>query len=692
MVGSNPGVVDAGYHRLLLFPPFEQWPTDNSSPPALPTAGPVGQFGYNAGLPNRGNAEPYAGSLNQPSFAVASGTELFVSDQGNNRLLVFSQSGLGQNSLAVRLLGQTDYPFRSPNLIEGREMNFVPGNGNGDGGIVIDLISSVPHLYIADTYNNRVLGFNDARLVKPGTKADIVIGQVDFNRSVVNYPSNDPTKPNSQGLNSPVGLVLDTQGNLFVADAGNGRVLRFPQPFKQPQNNFEAADMVIGQSSFTAQITDPTQRTMRTPYGLSVTSDGGLLVSDYALNRVLYFDGPESGFTSGMNATLVFGQPDFQTITPAPLTDTNLMNGPRHIATDSDDRLYVADEKNNRVMIFDQVSLISSFARAGTILTGPTQTGSFSAPRGVWVSLVTGEIWVSEANVGRLSRFPDFNNLIGNQNQSDFQISSNAVIALTQDSFGDLYSAEAVNRVAIYYPPVSGVNAANSIPNRAVAPGTIVTLYRQGTTFTTTNTVTSSSTWPTTLADTQVLVNGNSAPIYYVYQDQLSFVMPMSAPTSGTAQVEVVRQSTGQELGVGVLPMAPASPGLFTQNGFGTGQLAAINQDGTINGPSQPINRGQIITLYGTGQGFISGAPPDGTPASGPIASSNPPDVWIDPTFVDPSTITYWGLAPGLVGVWQINVKVPDTTVPANQVQVFVRVQSIASSQAPQVTTIAVHQ
>ena len=149
-------------------------------------------------------------------------------------------------------------------------------------------------------------------LVRPGTMADIVIGQADFMRSVVNYPNNDPTRPNSQSLNDPVGLVLDSQGNLFVADAGNGRVLRFPQPFNQSVTAFEAADLVLGQSSFTAQITDPTPRTMRLPYGLAVTSDGGLLVSDIGLNRVLLFDGPESGFVNGMTATKVFGQPDFK--------------------------------------------------------------------------------------------------------------------------------------------------------------------------------------------------------------------------------------------------------------------------------------------------------------------------------------------------------------------------------------------
>jgi uncharacterized protein (TIGR03437 family) len=138
--------------------------------------------------------------------------------------------------------------------------------------------------------------------------------------------------------------------------------------------------------------------------------------------------------------------------------------------------------------------------------------------------------------------------------------------------------------------------------------------------------------------------------------------------------------------------MAPVSPALFTLNGLGTGQLLATNDDGTPNQPGQPVGRGHTISIFGTGQGVVPNAPPDGTPASGPVPTSVKPDVWIEPAFVDPANVTYSGLAPGMVGVWQIDFKIPDTTAPANAVQVFVRVQSVASSAPPQATTIAVKQ
>jgi uncharacterized protein (TIGR03437 family) len=689
LVGNRPAVVDTGNNRILLFDPFEQWPADGSSPQAT-TAGPIGQDAFIIGKANRGgHAEPGPQTLSTPSAAVATSTELFVVDSGNNRLLVFPLTNLGQNSSATRVLGQDQFEFNAPNLIEGREVNFT-GSGS-DGGLLVDLVSSVPHLYIADTYNNRVLGYLDARKVRPGDKADLVIGQPDFQRAVINYPTNNGTRPSAQSLFGPVGLALDASGNLYVADTGNGRVLRFPTPFNQPQpNNYPTADLVIGQSSFTAQIKDATQRTMHAPYGLAFTSDGGLLVSDSFLSRVLFFPGPSSGFTMGMAASKVFGQTDYSSFVQG--TDTNQMNGPRHIATDPDDRLYVADAVNNRIMIYDQVPFAGTNARAGTVLTGPTSFSNFSGPLGVFVNHTTGEIWVSEAGVPRITRFPRFDNLLGNQNQSDLQIASPSGVALAQDAFDNLFVADVANRIAIYYPGVTAINAANNIPGRALAPSTVAIAQSQGYHFSSDGGQADSSGWPTVLADTQVLVNNVPAAIQNVMQDQLTFLMPSSAPTGGSVEVQIVHPSTGQTVAVGQVDMAPVSPGLFTLNGMGTGQLMAINDDGTPNLPSSQISRGHVISLFGTGLGIVSSAPPDGQPPSDAVPADTNPDVWIGSAFVDPANIMFSGLAPGMIGVWRIDVKVPDLTAPALQVPVFIRMKSIASEVAGQVTTISVKQ
>jgi uncharacterized protein (TIGR03437 family) len=428
---------------------------------------------------------------------------------------------------------------------------------------------------------------------------------------------------------------------------------------------------------------------MHAPYGLAFTSDGGLLVSDSFLSRVVYFAVPGSNFTNGMAATRVFGQSDFNSFSNG--SDTNQMSAPHHIATDPDDRLYVADTANNRILIFDQVPLLGTNARAGTVLTGPSQTAGFASPVGLFVNNITGEIWVTEAGSARITRFPRFDILLTNQNQSDFQISSPSGVAVTQDGFDNLFVADIANRIAIYFPGLTAVNAANNIPGRALAPNTVTIAKTMGYHFITTDEAQAdASGWPIVLGDTQVLVNNNPAPVQDVQQDQITFLMPSNAPSSGSVEVQVVHPSTGQTVAVSQVDVAAVSPGLFTLNGQGTGQLMALNEDGTPNQPSNPVLHGHVISLFGTGLGIVPGAPPDGQPPTDQVEADTKPDVLVGTAFVDPANITFFGLAPGMVGVWRIDVKIPDLIAPGSTVPVFIRMKSVASEVAGQNTTIAI--
>ena len=164
---------------------------------------------------------PLASTLNGPVAGAFAGTDLYVVDAGNQRLLVFPQQSGGTFTAANRLLGQLDFPYNSLNLIEGREFGFTDNFGsctvNGafpfalGGDVVIDTASNPPHLYIADPLNNRVLGFKDYRKVNAGSFADLVIGQPDLHTALLNFPTNNPTQANNQGLWSPEGLAVDSK-------------------------------------------------------------------------------------------------------------------------------------------------------------------------------------------------------------------------------------------------------------------------------------------------------------------------------------------------------------------------------------------------------------------------------------------------------------------------------------------------
>jgi uncharacterized protein (TIGR03437 family) len=159
----------------------------------------------------------------------------------------------------------------------------------------------------------------------------------------------------------------------------------------------------------------------------------------------------------------------------------------------------------------------------------------------------------------------------------------------------------------------------------------------------------------------------------------------MSLATGGTVDLQVLRQSTGQVYGGAEVALSSASPGLFTIGGTGSGQVAAINAvNGSVNAATNPVVRGQYITLFGTGQGFVANAPPDGLASTGPVPTAMNPQILLgsppNSAYVPDTNIQYSGLAPSLVGVWQINFQVPMTAQAGNDVPIIVLMNSVPSN------------
>jgi uncharacterized protein (TIGR03437 family) len=115
-------------------------------------------------------------------------------------------------------------------------------------------------------------------------------------------------------------------------------------------------------------------------------------------------------------------------------------------------------------------------------------------------------------------------------------------------------------------------------------------------------------------------------------------------------------------------------------NDSGIGQVSALNPDGTLNSSTNPIKAGLYIQLYGTGQGVVAGAPPDGSVTTAPTPTAQTPVVYINgPDFLTPSQIEYSGLAVGYVGLWEIQAQVPSNASPG-AVQVLVGLDGFYSS------------
>jgi len=713
------GVMDPNSNRATIFPPYSQWPAAPTPPQAVQPGGVIGQNQSFITLnPNGASSATIvtppasASVLYSPISAVFLNAtkELFVGDANNNRVIVMPQT---TNPVifgnATRVLGQAQMNQSSINYLEGKEFNFSTG-----AGMALDTSGPTPHLYVADPSNHRVLGFKDARLIAPNLHADIVIGQPDFGSALCNYPSGDSTKPSQSSLCGPYGLVVDSQGNLYVADSGNSRVLRFPAPFSSNVTAGEKADLVLGQPDFVTQVPDPTASTMRAPYGLAFSGANGLLVSDVAFNRVLYIPFSAGGtFTAltdnGKAATKAYGQQTFSGISPcaSPCNSNAQLNAPHHIAADTSGRLYVADTGNNRILIFDDPN--STLTPAGGDSAPVSLTQGISQPLGVYVNPSTGEVWVANSGQGAVVRYPLYDTLSQNQASlttipdvaNDPEQNSGLIgfrpLATVQDQFGDLFVADTGNRIITYYQTFSVVNGASFLTYRLLAPGTIASICGNttqvckaaGTQFGS-NTANYASLpnpfpVPTVLGDIQVTVNGTPSPLFYVSPGQINFVIPSNAPTTGTAEVDVIQVSTQQILGTGLISMNSVSPGIFPcpSSTAALRQACINNEDNTLNSFTNQAQRGHLIQIYGTGQGVVPNAPPDGTPPSGTVPSPIAPRVLFNGQYPeqyptqpgDPANgqfVQYFGLAPGFVGLWQLNIYVPMGVTPGNTVSLIV--------------------
>ena len=207
-------------------------------------------------------------------------------------------------------------------------------------------------------------------------------------------------------------------------------------------------------------------------------------------------------------------------------------------------------------------------------------------------------------------------------------------------------------------PAIASVQNAASYAQGAVSAGSIVTIFGQN--LAGSNPLTleldSAGNVATVLGNSLVLFDGQPAPMIFAGPSQVSAVVPLGL-SAATTLVQV--EYGGQVSNALTLPVAPATPGIFTAGGAGTGQAAALNSDYSVNSAGNPAAAGSVMILYATGAGPVTPQGLDGTIVT---ADSLPQSLL--PLSVQvggqPATVLYSGGAPGEVqGVFQINIQLP---------------------------------
>lgn len=208
----------------------------------------------------------------------------------------------------------------------------------------------------------------------------------------------------------------------------------------------------------------------------------------------------------------------------------------------------------------------------------------------------------------------------------------------------------------VYLSPVGVVNAASSAPFTAsIARGEFITLY--GSNLSSKTQTASGAPFPATLNGVQVLINNVAAPLYYVSPGQVSAIVPYETdPTSGIAQIQVVNGTSRSNAVTTYVGLT--APGVFTNPAGGLGYAAALHANYSLVTPNSPAQVGETISVFVTGLGDVFPGVSDGTAgAASPLSTtSNTIGVNIDGVAGD---VSFSGLAPGFVGLYQINVTIP---------------------------------
>jgi uncharacterized protein (TIGR03437 family) len=162
------------------------------------------------------------------------------------------------------------------------------------------------------------------------------------------------------------------------------------------------------------------------------------------------------------------------------------------------------------------------------------------------------------------------------------------------------------------------------------------------------------------LGGTQVTIGGILAPLLYVSSSQINFQVPWELAGQPEATV-VVTTAAGSSSPANV-NLSAVAPAVFTANGSGVGQGDVFTLQFQYAAAATPATRGQYVVIYSTGLGAVANQPPTGAAVSGASATTiQMPTITIGG--VQAST-NFAGLAPGYVGVYQINALVPTTITP----------------------------
>lgn len=243
-----------------------------------------------------GGEQEFNDSTNMSAFKFSSGPtgmtydsatgKIIVLDSDNNRLMIYNKFSHFDSVSASVVVGQKTWTSNRPNQGE------TPGANTLFLSTSTGVLVHKGKLLVTDRNNNRVLIYNKIP-EKNNQSADVVIGQKDFSSNQKNCGG----QIGACGFDGPRSIAIDRSGKLYIAEAGNSRILIFDSI---PTTNGQCANTVLGQSDFNSNLNVISDSTFNTFISFVSFIEDKLVVCDQGNHRILFFD-EEKLYTSNFS-------------------------------------------------------------------------------------------------------------------------------------------------------------------------------------------------------------------------------------------------------------------------------------------------------------------------------------------------------------------------------------------------------
>jgi uncharacterized repeat protein (TIGR03803 family) len=352
--------------------------------------------------------------------AVDANGNLFIADSDNSRIRVVGTNGI---------------------------ITTVAGNGtsgySGDGGVATNAVLDGPcgvavdangNLFIADYPNNRIrkVGTNGIITTVAGNGYDAGTGYGGY--------SGDGGAATNAELSFPLGVAVDVNGNLFIADTYNNRI-------RKVDNNGIITTVAGGGNAGDQGVA--TNAELSDPQGVAVDANGNLFIADTDNSRIRKVDTNWIISTVAGNGTASYSG-DEGTATDA------VLHGPCGVAVDFNGNLFIADTDNSRIRKVGANGIITTVAGGGTNYPGDggvATNAELSYPQGVAVD-ANGRLFIADTYDNRIRKV-DINGIIttvaggGTNYPGDGGVATEAGLWYPQgvavDAKGNLFIADSWN-------------------------------------------------------------------------------------------------------------------------------------------------------------------------------------------------------------------------------------------------------